>query len=84
MKKFRTNWSGIHELTVIKETDKTIWFINESGRNDTERIDGSNHSWHDTKEEAREYLIFQQDVKIKQYENNIKYCKEQIEKIKAL
>lgn len=85
MKKFRAYWGDkIEELEVLKETDKTIWFINGSGHHDSERIYSGNHSWHETKEKAIEYLVFQQDIKIKQYEKYIEHCNKAIEKIKAL
>lgn len=85
MEKYRTYWSDqIEKLTVLKETDKTIWFVRSDGRNDSERIKSDHHSWHDTFDEAVEHLVNKQLSKIKIYEANIEFCRRTIEKIKQI
>lgn len=85
MRKFRTSYrEKIEEFEVIKETKSQITFIRSQGRESKERKLSSYHSWHDTKEEAKEYLIECYRQSIEHKEMQINSDKAKIEKIKLL
>lgn len=85
MKKFRAKWGDrIEEIEIVKETDKQVIFINSNGRENREAKNSNWATWHNSKEEAKQYLISEQENKIEEKLRQIKSCKELIEKIKSL
>ena len=85
MKKFRTfSNHQITEYEVVKETEKQIVYLNERGREMREAKISDWASWHDTKSDAKDYLTTRELRKVKNYSDQIEYCKSVIEKIKLL
>ena len=85
MKKFRTfSNHQITEYEVVKETEKQIVYLNERGREMREAKILDWASWHDTKSDAKDYLTTRELRKVKNYSDQIEYCKSVIEKIKLL
>ena len=86
MRKFRTNSFGIKEFEVVKETDKQVVYLDDEWggglreRRESKESDWS--SWHNTKEEARQFLIYKEQQKIKRSEAEISTSLEKIEQIK--
>ena len=86
MKKFRVNYSTrIKELEVIKETDKQIVYKREDdGREVREAKVSDCASWYETKEDAINFMVSKQQLKIDEYLKQIEYCQEKIETIRSL
>lgn len=94
MEKFRTNLgTEIVKCKVIKETNARItyekvdhsWRTNENEtRIETENKVSSCHSWHNTLEEAKSFLIEKHNQKIQGLNNQIEYAKKQIETVASL
>ena len=75
MKKFRRfSDYKIEEYEVVRETEKQIIFIS-NGVECREAKVSDMTSWHDTKEEAREAMINNENIKIKNYERQIQFVK---------
>jgi hypothetical protein len=82
MKKFRACYSGkIEELEIIKETEKQIFFISNSGMKTRENKLSNWASWHHTKEDAIDYLVSKENEEIESRLREIKYIKEKIKEI---
>lgn len=97
MKKYRANvnytYSGLFEYEIIKETKKRITYVREHKNWRTNKIEkiklsenkfGDSHSWFNSFEEAKLYLIQKHNEKIKYFENRIKYHNSEINKIMNL
>lgn len=85
MKKFRaSNGTKIEELEVIKETDKQIVFVSKSGYTNREAKITYFTSWHNTKEDAINYLIAEEQTKIDDKLRQIEYHRKNIVRIAAL
>lgn len=85
MKKFRANYgTKIEEFEIIKETEKQIVYKDQFGRESREGEISGYSSWHDTKEDAINYLIHKKQVEIDNCVSRIEYYKTEIEKIKKL
>jgi hypothetical protein len=84
MKKYKIRFDEIHEYEVIKETKTQLVFINEVGEEKREYKLTSWYSWHDTYEDAKQFLIAEQTNEINKYNKQIEFCKEKIEKYKLL
>jgi len=81
MNKFRANWQKIEEFEIIKETEKQVVYIC-NGRELREAKISDWASWHNTKEDARNYLIAKKEFEIEKLMSQIEYKQEEIEKIK--
>jgi len=86
MKKYRGNHgTRIEELEVVKETEKQIVYIRkEDGREIREAKVSDWSSWHETKEDAVNYMIEQQQVEINELTKLIHSCNEKIKIIRSL
>lgn len=93
MEMFRTTGgTSIEKYVVIKETDKSITFINHhlplSGRrvfyNDTERKVSNWHSWHKTFAEAQNYLLDGKGIELKSVRDKEAYILRAIDVIAAI
>lgn len=86
MKKFRGNYgTRIDELEIIKETEKQIVYIRkEDGREVREAKVSDWASWHETKEDAVNYMVEKQQVKINELTRLIDGCNEKIKTIRSL
>ena len=86
MKKFRANYgTRIEELEVTKETDKQIVYKRkEDGREVRESKVSDWASWHETKEDAVNFMVSKQQLKIDEHLKQIEYCQERIETIRSL
>ncbi len=93
MKKFRTNLeTEIVEYTIIKETKTTITFENifyswPTNKNEIhiqiENKISSWHSWHDTFEEAKNYLIKMHNQEIQELNKQIEFVNNKIKIVKS-
>lgn len=75
--------TSIDEFVVIKETDKTVWFLYPGAKSASKELKKCDvHCWFDTKEEAFEHkkrgLISQIDY----WQAQTDYIKEQLNKFK--
>jgi hypothetical protein len=84
MIKFRERWNEIKEYEVVKETEKQLTYIDEYNRQQREAKVSDWQSWHDTKEEARSFLIVKKMKEIEKLKAQIKYKEEEIERIQKL
>jgi hypothetical protein len=93
MEKFKTTYGdSITKYEVIKETEKQITFIHkwtdwnkkEQSRELRENKDSTYHKWHDTFEDAKNYLIEYNKNKISNLENQITKAKEVLSKVQSL
>lgn len=81
MKKFRANSNGIDEIEIIKETNKQVVFLNSYKRETREAKISDWDSWHNTKDEAINYLVTKKQNEIDQLMAQIEYRKHQLNKI---
>ena len=81
--KYRANYNSIKEFEIIKETEKQVVYKNERGAENREAKISDWCSWHNTFEEAREYIIQKEMKSIEQLLSRIKYHNEVIDKIKS-
>lgn len=89
MKKFRTRWDDqIESFEVVKETEKQIVFIKTGWNNKTieerELKESSYHKWHNSFDEAKQYLINKQSNRIKSLEKQIEDSKRIVEKLNLM
>ncbi len=65
MKKFRSKYgTEIEEFEVVKETDKQVIFLNSRGKEQREAKISGWQNWHDSKEDAKAFLISECDNQI--------------------
>lgn len=83
MKKYRAKWNGIEELEIVKESEKQIVYKSERGADIMEAKISEWASWHNTFEEAREYLIQKEMNNIEHLLSRIKRHNKTIDKIKS-
>lgn len=93
MEKFKTTYGdSITKYEVIKETEKQITFINkwtdwnkkENSREVRENKDSKYHKWHNTFDEAKNYLIEYNKKQIENLETQIIKAKEKLSKVQSL
>lgn len=92
MEKFKTTYGdSITKYEVIKETEKQITFIyrwewnkENKFRERRENKDSSYHKWHNTFEEAKNYLIKYNEKQIENLENQIIKAREKLSKVRLL
>lgn len=93
MEKFKTTYGDtITKYEVIKETEKQITFIKkwinwdkkEQSIEVRENKDSNYHKWHDTFEEAKNYLIEYNKKQIENLETQIIKAKEKLSKVQSL
>lgn len=86
MKKFRSNYGTIiDELEVIKETEKQVVYRRKDDGREIREAKVSNWaSWHETKEDAVNYMIEENQVKINELKKQIDVCTEKIKTIRSL
>jgi succinate dehydrogenase flavin-adding protein (antitoxin of CptAB toxin-antitoxin module) len=79
---YKTSWSGIEEIDVIRETDQCVYVFNKY-RGKEERIAkfSNYNSIFKTKDSAIRFLIEEEQKKIVSAQNQIIMAKERIEKI---
>lgn len=81
---YRAEYPNISKLEIIKKTEKQVVFLNNYGKEQREAIESSWSSWHETKEQAREWLIKQENFQLEQHQRGILYRQERILNIKKL
>lgn len=82
MKKFRANYgTRIEELEVVKETEKTIVYIDMFGKEQRDYKVSSWNTWHDSKTEALNFLVNKKQKEIEHLYSQIKYKEEELENI---
>lgn len=81
MKMFRARFNKIEEFEVIKETEKQVVYINERGRSEREAKTADWQSWHNSKEEAIEFMVDRKRKEIEHLNNRIDYINSEINKI---
>ncbi len=84
--KYRSRWSSIEAFEVIKETNAFVVFKNKHNHNkpgrEAKRSDWQN--WHDSFQEAKLFLIEQQNIKILMIKQKLKYAEQELEKLREL
>jgi len=85
MEKFRTtDGEVITKYKVIKETDKQITYINKIEREVRENKESSYHQWHNTFDDAKNFLIEYNTKRINNLETQLFNAKEILEKVQDL
>ena len=95
MKRYRTSKYSIEieEFELVKETEKTIWFKNPIQRWASEEItlreekelkETIYNTWHDTFEDAKNYLVQREKNRIEFLLKEIEISSKKIEKINQL
>jgi len=83
---FKTNTYSfrIEERECTKVTDKSIYWINDSGKEERALISSSWVDWHRTKEEAVNFMIKIKENAITRHNSDIEKLRAEINKIKEL
>jgi hypothetical protein len=85
MKKFRANYgTKIEEFEITKETDKQVVYTNEMGCETREAKVSDCASWHNSKEDAVNFLISKEQAKIDEKLKQVQRHKDNMNKIYAL
>lgn len=86
MKKFRiNNWKiQIEEREIVKETDKTVFFLTSSGREDREAKISGYARWFDIRQEAIDFMRVRVENNIKNLRANIEKQEKELQEIAAL
>lgn len=82
MKVYGTSYGNeIREKAITRKSDKNIFFINHSGNEERQRIDTSYSKWHNSKQEAIDYLIDRTQYAIKSKKEQIQKLEQDLEKL---
>lgn len=85
MIKYRTRFeSEIEALEVIKETEKQIVFVGNLGAQNRESKRSDWQNWHDTFEDARQFLLEKSESEAVSLRKRLEEVKKRIETIKGL
>lgn len=84
MKRFRAGFNRIEEFEIIKETEKQVVYMSERGREEREAKISDWQSWHNSKEDAINYLVLKKQKEINICLKRIEYLKEEINRIYKL
>lgn len=79
--KFRARFNKIEEFEVIKETEKQLVYLDERGRECREAKITDWQSWHNSKEDAKEFMIGKKRKEIEQLNNRIDFLNKEINEI---
>lgn len=79
--KYKTYFESIQKVEIDKETKDSVWL---NGNKYSVRKINSYESYHDTFNEAKEYLKQKQLKEIESLKNSIKYYEDKLEKIEAI
>lgn len=86
MKKYITGRSDIliEEVSFLKETDATLWYINSKGVEQNCRKKSTYSQVHDSFIEAKQYLINKETEHFEKLSKWVRFSSERIEKINKL
>lgn len=86
IKKYITGSYGelIQTVTVERESEHTIWYVDKSGRGQSCRKQSSYSRVFDTFQEAKDYLLEVENNYLARYNSLVKNCVDQINRICAL
>ena len=72
---YRTQFLDIEEFEVVRTTDKQVVYIAENGSEQRENKYSDWRTWHESKEEALDFLINKQKMAIEHTENRLNNLK---------
>jgi putative IMPACT (imprinted ancient) family translation regulator len=78
---------GIEQVEVVKETEKTVWVRHEwNGHKSVEQVrkESNYHQFHDTWQEAKDYLIEKAAQKVDACRERLEAAIEDLRKMKEL
>lgn len=85
MRKYRADYlPKIELIEIVKESDKQIVYKNGNGREIRESKVSNYHSWHDTLEDAMNYLVGVEEKSIELLKSRISMHERKIKKIEQL
>ena len=85
MIKYCTKSSQIEACNVLRETDKMVFLPRSWGDGETKQLKRSDYqNWHDTFEDAQQFLIDNAQSEIDRLRGQIEYVENKLEKIKAM
>lgn len=79
--KYKSRWEEIEKVEIDRETDTSVWL---KGEKHSVRKNTSWDNYHDTFEEAKEFLRQQELKDIRNYESSIEYHRDKLKKIEAI
>jgi hypothetical protein len=68
---------SIRSIEVTRVTEKTVYYNNSAGREVSERRTTTYYQWHDTFQEAKDYLL-------EQYGRKIENTKDKLQKLRSV
>lgn len=79
--KYKSRWEEIEKVEIDRETDTSVWL---KGEKYSVRKNTSWDNYHDTFEEAKDFIRQRELREIQNLESSIEYHREKIKKIEAI
>lgn len=76
--------SDIETIEITRETDKTVWFVNDNGNNVREAKSSDWRNWFDTFKDAKEFLINRKQSDIDDLRRRLEGKKSELGNLKGL
>lgn len=84
MLKYRTYWGKITPIEVIRETEKTVVLPGHRGREIREAKRSEWQNWHDTWEDARQFLLNKAQSRVDSLRAQLERAKGELGNIKGM
>ena len=85
MIKYRTCWDTIEAIEILRETEKTVCFqFLGSGKEVRESKRSNFQNWHDTFEEAKEFLVYQAEYEVEKAMINLERAKGKLGQLRGM
>lgn len=81
---YRVVCNGIEKTSIIRSTDKSVWYISERGNELRENKRGQLVNWFDTFEDAKIFLIDGVNFELKSLEVRTSTARQKLSKLKQL
>jgi len=82
--KFRLSIVRIEKFEVVKETTKTVWFLDSNGTEIAERKETDNTSWHNSISDCFDFARSKQVLRIERMKKQLKKEMEYIDKMSEI
>lgn len=81
---YRVIWSGINKTSIVRSTDKSVWYISDRGNEFRENKRGQLVNWFDTFDEAKKFLIDEINFELGSLEVKTSAARQKLSKLKQL
>lgn len=82
--RFRLSIVRIEKFEVVKETTKTVWFLDSNGTEIAERKETDNTSWHKSISDCFDFARSKQGLRIERMKKQLKKEMEYIDKLNEI